>query len=70
MKNGKSFNSRKIFKGYIHIEKKQIPQYLFSRCGMTHLIYCLKKIRKTIKLQEELLKTASNHDEFDEIISR
>ena len=32
---------------------------------MTHLIYSLKKMGKTSKLQKELLKTEMNHDEVD-----
>ena len=54
----------KIFKCYIQNNKKQIPQYLIFRCGMTHLNYSLKKLGKTFKLQKELLKTEMNHDEI------
>ena len=32
---------------------------------MTHLIYSLKKLGKTFKLQKELLKTQMNHDDVD-----
>ena len=32
---------------------------------MTHLIYSLKKVGMTFKLQKELLKTEMNHDEVD-----
>ena len=45
--------------------KKQILQYLHFRCGMTHLIFSLKKIGKTFKLQKELVKTELNHDEVN-----
>ena len=45
--------------------KKQIPQHLFFRCGMTHLCYSLKRIGKTFELQKELLETEMNHDEID-----
>ena len=45
--------------------KKQIPQCLHFRCGMTHLKYSLKKLGKTSKLQKELLKTEMKHDEVD-----
>ena len=45
--------------------KKQIPQYLHFRCGITHLIYSLKKLGKTFKSQKELLKTEMDHDEID-----
>ena len=54
----------KVF-GYIDKNKKQIPQYLYFRCGMTHLNDSLKKLGKTFKLQKELLKTEMNHDEVD-----
>ena len=32
---------------------------------MTHLIYSLKQLGKTFKIQKELLKTEMNHDEID-----
>ena len=63
LKIGKSIIELKIFNGYIERTKKQIPQYLHFRCGMTHLNYSLEKIGKTFKLQKELLKTKMNHDE-------
>ena len=56
----------KIFNGYIEKNKKQIPQYLIFRCGMTHLTYSLKKIGKTFELQKEILKTEMDYDEIDE----
>ena len=65
IKNGKSIISLKIFNGYIYNGKKQIPQYLIFRCGMTHLNYSLEKLGKTFKLPKELLKTEMNHDEID-----
>ena len=43
IKNGKGIISLKIFNGYIQNNKKQIPQYLIFRCGMTHLNYSLEK---------------------------
>ena len=49
------------------MRKKQIPQNLHFRCGMTHLNYSLKKIGKTFKLHKEFLKTEMNHDEVDGI---
>ena len=61
-----SFLSLKVFNGYIEKNKKQIPQYLIFRCGMTHLNYSLKKIGQTFKLPKELLKTEMNHDEIEE----
>ena len=39
------------------LKKKQIPQYLHFRCGMTHLNFSHKKLGKTFKLQKGLLKT-------------
>ena len=33
---------------------------------MTFLKYILKKLRKTFKVQKELLKAEMNHDEIDE----
>ena len=45
IKNGKAIIELKVFNGYIEENKKQIPQYLHFRCGMTHLNYSLKKIR-------------------------
>ena len=42
IKNGKGIISLKIFNGYIYNSRKQIPQYLIFRCGMTHLNYSLK----------------------------
>ena len=65
IKNGKGIIELKVFIGYIQNGKKQIPQYLHFRCGMTHLSYSLKKLGKTFKLQKELLKTEMNHDEID-----
>ena len=32
---------------------------------MTHLNYSFKKIGKTFKLQKDLLKTETNHEEVD-----
>ena len=64
IKNGKYKISSRVFNGYIYSCKKQIPQYLNFRCGMTNLIYSLKKLGKTLKLQKELLKTEMNHDEI------
>ena len=64
-KNGKGMISLRVFKGYIYNSKKQIPQYLIFRCGLTHHIFSLKKLEKTFKLQKELLKTGMNHDQVD-----
>ena len=56
----------KVFIGYIDKNKKQIPQYLHFRCGMTHLNYSIKKLGRTFKLPKSLLKTEMSHDEVDE----
>ena len=66
VKNGKGIIEMKIFNGYIEKNKKQIPQYLHFRCGMTHLNYSLEKLGKTFKLQKELLKTKMDHEDVYE----
>ena len=66
IKNGKGLISLKIFNGYIQNIRKQIPQFLIFRCGMTHLNYSLKKLGKTFKLRKKILKTEMNHDQIDE----
>ena len=66
IKNGKGIISLKVFNGYIEKNRKQIPQYLIFRCGMTHLNYSLEKLGKTFKLQKELLKTKTNHEDVYE----
>ena len=63
IKTGKGVVELKVFNGYIE-KKKQIPQYLHFRCGMTHLNYSLKKLGPTFKLPKELIKTEMNHDEI------
>ena len=65
IKNGKGVIELKVFNGYIKRNKKQIPEYLHFRCGMTHLNSSLKKLGKTFKLQKELLKTEMNHEDID-----
>ena len=62
-KNGKGIISLNIFDGYIEKNKKQIPQYLHFRCGMSHLNYSFEKLGKTFKLQKELLNTKMDHNE-------
>ena len=49
IKTGKGFIELKVYNGLIYKNKKQIPQYLHFRCGMTHLKYSLKKLGKTFK---------------------
>ena len=65
VKNGKGIIELKVYNGLIYKNIKQIPQYLHFRCGMTHLNYSLKKLRKTFELPKELLKTEMNHDDID-----
>ena len=60
----------KNFNGYIQNGKKQIPQYLIFRCGMTHSNYSLQELGKTFKLQKKLLRSEMNHDDIDEIIGK
>ena len=65
IKNGKGIIELKIFNGSIEKNKKQVPQKLHFRCGMTHLNYSLRNLGRTFNLQKELLKTELNHDEID-----
>ena len=53
-----------MFNGYLQNIKKQIPQHLSFRCGMTHLNYSLEQLGKAFKLQKELLEIEMNHDEI------
>ena len=39
IENGKGIKELKVFIGFIEKIKKQFPQYLHFRCGMTHLNY-------------------------------
>ena len=64
IKKGKGLISMRIFNGYIQNNKKQSPQFLIFRCGMTHSNYSLKKLGMAFKIQQELLKTEMNHDEI------
>ena len=64
IKTGNCILSLKVFTGYIHNGKKQIPKNLVFRCGMTHLAHSLMKLGKTFKLEKNLLKTEMNHDEI------
>ena len=66
IKNGKGIIELKVFNGLVEKNKRQIPQYLHFRCGMTDLNYSLKKLGKSFKLPKELLKTEMNHDEIHE----
>ena len=53
----------RVFNGYIKTNKKQVPQYLIIICDTTQSNYSFEKLGKTFKLQKELLKTETNHDE-------
>ena len=64
IKDGKGIIEFKVFNGYIEKNKKQIPQFLHFRRGMTHLNCSLKILGKTFKLQKEL-KTEMNHDDIN-----
>ena len=65
LKREKSIISLRVFNdGYIQNGKKQVPQYLIFKCGMTLLLYLFEKIGKTFKSKKELLKTEINHDEI------
>ena len=56
----------RVFNGYMqNCGKRQTPEHLVFRSGMTHLNYSLKKLGKFYKLQKELMKTEMNHDETD-----
>ena len=63
IENGKVIIELKVFNGYIEKNKKEFPQYVHFRCGMTHLNYSSKKLGKTFKVQKELLKTEMNYGE-------
>ena len=52
IKNGKGILELKKFNGYIEKNRKQTPQYLHFRCGMTHLECSLKNLGKTYKLRK------------------
>ena len=65
IKNGKGIIEMKVFNGYIEKNRKQIPQYLHFRCGMTHLNCSLEKLGKTFKLQKNFLKTEMDHNKID-----
>ena len=64
IKNGKGIISMKAFNGHIQINDTQYPQYLISRCGMTHLKHSLKNLRKRFELRKEIFRVEMNHDEI------
>ena len=47
IKKRKGISQINEFNGYIEKKKKQVPQYLHFRRGLTHLNYSLKKLGKT-----------------------
>ena len=65
IKNGRGIVSLKIFNGYVDPVKK-VPQYVHFRCGRVHINQKLRKIGKSYKLQESLLKKELEHDEIYE----
>ena len=65
IKNGKRTTELKVFNGYIEKNKKQIPQYLHFRCGMTHLNYSRENLGKTFELPKSLWKTEMNHGDIE-----
>ena len=65
IKNGGGIVSLKIFNGYVDPVKK-IPQYVHFRCGRVHINQSLRKIGKSYKLQESLLKKELEHDNMYE----
>ena len=65
IKNGAGSISLKLFNGYVDPVKK-IPQYVHFRCGRVHINQSLRKIGKSYKLQENLLKQDLEHDEIYE----
>ena len=53
----------KISLVFVQNIKTHIPQNVHFRCELTQVKDSLKKLRKTFKLQKEILKTEMNHDE-------
>ena len=56
IRKGKDIIELVEFNGYVQKNKKQTPQYLHFRCGVTHLNYSLRKLGKTFNFHKELLK--------------
>ena len=52
IKNGRGNIELKVFEEY-KANKKQSPQYLHFRCGMSHSNYSIKNFGKLFKLQKE-----------------
>ena len=65
IKNGKGIIDFKVINVYNKKNKKQFPQYLHFRCGMTRLNSSSRTLGKTFRLQKELLKTEMNLDAVD-----
>ena len=65
IKNGSDVVSFKISNSYVN-QTRKLPQCVHFRCGKVHIIMSLKKIGKSYKLQQPLLKQEMNHDEFYE----
>ena len=65
IENGSGIVSLKIFNGYVD-QNKRIPQHVQFKCGLLHIENSLKKIGKSYKLQESLLKQELELDEIYE----
>ena len=61
--NGSGIVSPDIFNGCVDPFEK-IPQNVHFRCGLLHIIDSLKKIGKSFKLQQSLLRKELEHDEL------
>ena len=56
IKIGKDIISLRVFNCYIENGKKQNPHFLKFRCGMIHLHYSLKKIRKNFQITKRIIE--------------
>ena len=65
IKNGAGIVSLKIFSGYVD-ENKEIPQYVYFRCGRVHIDKSFEKIGESYKLQESLFEKDLEHEEIYE----
>ena len=55
IRKAKGFFSSKMFNGFVEIsENNAVAQYIFFRCGMTHINSSLRKMATTYALQKEL----------------
>ena len=57
IKNGKSFNSLKLFNGYLKVtEKKTVPIFIVFMCGMTDISAAWKRLVLTKAHKKKYLK--------------